>query len=658
LAPRLRLPNGVGTGQPYPSPLRATIQLLLFVVASVVIAACGSTSVTNVAGPGAVRCTASISSSSSVVPADGGTVALSVSAARDCTWSAQSEASWLKLGTTSGQGAATINVTAAANSDSAARTGSVTINDQRIDLTQDGRGCTITLATPGGTTPASGGRSTLTISTLAGCPWTIVSSAPWVVPTQTSGSGSASVAFDVQANSDVAREASLTVGTASVVVSQAAAVTAPACSFALDASTRDFAATGGSGAIAVTSQTGCNWSVSGGASWITLPVTSGSGSGTVPYTVAANTSPIARQAALTVAGRVYTVTQQGISCAVTLTPPSQNFAAAGGSGTIQVTIQAGCTWTATSNAGWAILRAPGGTGPGQIAYDVQPNTDAAARTATITIGGQTHTVTQQGGACGVTITPPSSTFAAAGGNGSVQVTAAASCAWTVTSDSSWVTPAITSSSGSKTVAYTVAANPDTVARTATLTIGGQTHTITQSAAAPVCTFDLTPLTRNFAAAGGSSTVHVATGSTCAWTAVSSVPWITIPMQNASGTGTADVPYTVVANTTTAARSGTITIGGQSHTVTQDAAQPVCTYALSPAERTFGQAGGTGTVTVTTGTGCPWTAISSNGFVVVQTPSGTGSGTITYQVMSDGPNVDRTATITVNGQVHTVRQKAN
>jgi len=64
----------------------------------------------------------------------------------------------------------------------------------------------------------------------------------------------------------------------------------------------------------------------------------------------------------------------------------------------------------------------------------------------------------------------------------------------------------------------------------------------------------------------------------------------------------------------------------------------------------------GPVRVTTGAGCTWTAVSSAGFVTVLTPAGTGTADITYAVAMGTGNVDRTATITVNGQVHTIIQR--
>jgi len=68
------------------------------------------------------------------------------------------------------------------------------------------------------------------------------------------------------------------------------------------------------------------------------------------------------------------------------------------------------------------------------------------------------------------------------------------------------------------------------------------------------------------AAGGVGTIPVTATAGCAWTAVSNVPWITLT-SGASGSGNGTVGYTVAPDTA-AARAGTITIAGQTFTVTQ------------------------------------------------------------------------------------------
>jgi len=74
-----------------------------------------------------------------------------------------------------------------------------------------------------------------------------------------------------------------------------------------------------------------------------------------------------------------------------------------------------------------------------------------------------------------------------------------------------------------------------------------------------------------AAAGEANSVTVTTASGCAWT-TSSSPWIATAPAGASGSGTATISFTVSQNTG-AARSGSLSIAGQTLTVSQAAALP-------------------------------------------------------------------------------------
>jgi hypothetical protein len=136
----------------------------------------------------------------------------------------------------------------------------------------------------------------------------------------------------------------------------------------------------------------------------------------------------------------------------------------------------------------------------------------------------------------------------------------------------WITLAATSGSGGTNLRYTVAANTG-AARTGTLTVAGTTITVTQ-AAAPVCQLTVSPLSASFPTAGGDGTLRIdASDGSCAWTAASSVPWITLA--TGSGSGGANLRYTVAANTG-AARTGTLTVAGASVTVSQAATPPAAT----------------------------------------------------------------------------------
>lgn len=92
-----------------------------------------------------------------------------------------------------------------------------------------------------------------------------------------------------------------------------------------------------------------------------------------------------------------------------------------------------------------------------------------------------------------------------------------------------------------------------------------------------CAFMINPSAQNFTSAGGSDSVSVLVSATgapenaCDWTATSNDGFITIT-SGASGAGDGTVNYSVAANAG-AQRMGTMTIAGQTFTVTQDSLPP-------------------------------------------------------------------------------------
>lgn len=85
----------------------------------------------------------------------------------------------------------------------------------------------------------------------------------------------------------------------------------------------------------------------------------------------------------------------GQNCAFSLSPSSpQSFGIAGGTGSIAVTTEQLCSWTAQSNSGWiTITSGSSGTGNGTVNFSVSSNT-GTARSGAITAGGITLTINQ------------------------------------------------------------------------------------------------------------------------------------------------------------------------------------------------------------------------------------------------------------------------
>ena len=88
-------------------------------------------------------------------------------------------------------------------------------------------------------------------------------------------------------------------------------VSAAPCTYSISPTSKSFNASAGTGSVTVTAATGCAWTAVSNASWVTITSgASGSGNGTVNYSVAAYTGkPKKRNGTMTVAGLNFAVTQ-------------------------------------------------------------------------------------------------------------------------------------------------------------------------------------------------------------------------------------------------------------------------------------------------------------------------------------------------------------
>ncbi|HEX3228651.1 MAG TPA: BACON domain-containing carbohydrate-binding protein, partial [Pyrinomonadaceae bacterium] len=82
----------------------------------------------------------------------------------------------------------------------------------------------------------------------------------------------------------------------------------------------------------------------------------------------------------------------------------------------------------------------------------------------------------------------------------------------------------------------------------------------------------------------------------------------------------------------------------------------CTYTLNPTSASVGPSSNTGSFSVTTQTGCTWSAVSSDTWLTVTSnANGTGNGTVNYSYAQNPNSTQRSATITLGGQAFTVTQ---
>ena len=282
------------------------------------------------------------------------------------------------------------------------------------------------------------------------------------------------------------------------------------------------------------------------------------------------------------------------SCTVTAGAISAStFGAAGGTGSVPVTAGTGCAWTATSSATFVTISGgASGSGNGTASFTVASNS-GAARTATLTIAGTTFTLSQSGAAVPspgslsaptatspiggqlVTVSRPPLAVSNATPTGTVgpvtyrfevsdQPTFPNDAVRTfavdgVSQGSGGTTGTVNRDLGLEVLWYWHARATDGTATSAY----SATETFRTGSA---CTFSVSPSTASASSSGGTVTITVTTGSTCAWTATSNAPFITVSA-GASGTGNGTVTATVAAGSGSA-RSGTLTIAGQTVTIAQ------------------------------------------------------------------------------------------
>ncbi len=172
------------------------------------------------------------------------------------------------------------------------------------------------------------------------------------------------------------------------------------------------------------------------------------------------------------------------SCSYSLSSASGFFPMSGGSGSVDLTTDVGCNWTAVSDVNWITLTSiANGSGSARVTFEVRENFTSSARSGTLTIAGLTYTVVQDAGLgedCSYHISPTAIAYSSVGGSGTINVTCESVCAWQPVSNAGWVTiTSVTPGIGNGVVDYTVAANPGPGGRSATIKVAGLSFKIKQ-----------------------------------------------------------------------------------------------------------------------------------------------------------------------------------
>jgi RHS repeat-associated protein len=325
---------------------------------------------------------------------------------------------------------------------------------------------------------------------------------------------------------------------------------------------------GGTGSFDVSIPSGCIWSATTSANWITVTSgASGVGSGTVSYFVAANGGP-QRLGTITVNGIEFNITQapNSSACIYTLDTPGVELSEQAGSGPpFTLTTGGGCPWTATSNAAWLTVTPSSGSSSATFNYSVTAN-GGQQRTGVITVGGKTFTVTQKPNQafCTFALSPSSTLISVGGGSAGFNVMTGAGCIWNASTNDGWITfTGGISGTGIGPVSFNAQAN-NGGPRTGSISVRGQAFTITQ------CGYAVSPTFASFNGGGGTGSITVSAAEGCpSWSATSNVEWIHIT-SGANGAGNGAVNYSVggISDPCSFGRSGSITVAGRTVSIGQ------------------------------------------------------------------------------------------
>jgi hypothetical protein len=399
----------------------------------------------------------------------------------------------------------------------------------------------------------------------------------------------------------------------------------------------------------------CAWTVANTNTWITITSgTAGVGDGTVHYTVAANPSPIARTGVVVIAQQLFTVQQQGVPCTYSISPASRLHGYGAASNSVSVTTSSGCTWTVINTNGWiTILSATSSAGDGIVSYTVAANPTMNDRTGLVLIGGESFTVTQRGIPCTYSISPNDRTHGYGAASNFVSVTAPSECRWAVVNTNDWLTIAsATDGTGDGIVNYAVAANPSASERIGVVMIADQPFSVIQRATP--CLVSISPESRTHGYGATTGSVSVTTAMGCPWTIINTNDWITIT-SSASASGSGTVSYMVDANPNPMDRTGVIMIADQLLTLKQRAV--VCAYDITPSTRVHGFGETTGTVIVSTSSGCSWTVVNTNTWItILSSTEGMGFGSVGYKVTFNHSTNERSGVIMIADQALSLTQR--
>lgn len=400
--------------------------------------------------------------------------------------------------------------------------------------------------------------------------------------------------------------------------------------------------------VAVTAPPTTPWRTASVSSFITLTNGfSGSGDGSVSVNVLAN-SATPRVGLVTIGTAILAVVQKGpaaVSCDRSLTavsPTTATFDASGGQQTVRLDAPPICSSTAASSSSWLTVSPRQAVGP--QTFVLAATASAAARAATLVIGGHSVAVSQRAPApptCARSVTPTLVDVPATGGTVPITVNSVNCPGWSVMVPAG-VTASPSSGTGTAQVRLVVGSNAGT-ARSLVVNAAGTNVTLRQAAQSGCPRAALSATTLSFSRQGGSKSIRIDTKAGCDWGVVGAPSDVTTTPAAGAGPGT--VTIGLPANLNPQDRTFLISIGGVEVTVSQERA--TCDYFVTTTTLQLPRVGGSITSQVTASPGCGAASVTVPSWVaILERTDPDGSGTITLTVAANPAPAARLGTVRI------------
>ena len=244
----------------------------------------------------------------------------------------------------------------------------------------------------------------------------------------------------------------------------------------------------------------------------------------------------------------------------------------------------------------------------------------------------------------IVISPTSIDYAVGGGGAAIKTSGTGS--WTATTDVAWITIVKPSGNAGVSCTYLVSKNNGADTRTGHITIAGNVYTVTQKG----CPVTLTPSNINVGKNGTSGVITASMDAGVDWTAEVSDSWITATPN--SGSGAAEISYTVEAYNEVGSRIGSIRIGSEKFMINQTGID----VTLSPAVTNITKDVCVVPLQVVAMQNTNWKVVPNVPWIsVMDAGNGYGGSQVTLAVAENPSFEKRTGTVSIGSAVFTVIQ---